>query len=172
LVVTDIRGVLPDFMMSLNRSLAMSIKQLRDWDEVVWEPNVPYSAVEFGGPSEILDKVAYTVLNPVSAGLVRRPERWPGVLSTLEKLQQGALTAERPRVWFKDKAPKKRPARIPAPYVARHCGAEVRPYDATGNDRPFPAFVARTTTSQAGEEAQLRQTHRCLPRAGFCVLIA
>jgi putative transposase len=106
LVVTDIRGVLPDFMMSLNRSLAMSIKRLRDWDEVVWEPNIPYSAVELGGPSEILDKVAYTLLNPVSAGLVRTPERWPGVLSTLEQLRGGTLTAERPRVWFKDKAPK------------------------------------------------------------------
>ena len=107
MVVTDVRRVLPDFMMSLNRSLAMCIKQLRDWDEVVWEPNASYSAVELGGPSEILDKVAYTLLNPVRAGLVRTPERWPGVLSTLEHLRRGTLTAERPRVWFKDKAPKK-----------------------------------------------------------------
>jgi putative transposase len=107
MVVTDVRCVLSDFMMSLNRSLAMCIKQLRDWDEVVWEPNVSYSAVELGGPSEILDKVAYTLLNPVSAGLVRRPERWRGVLSTLEQLRGETLIAERPRVWFKEKAPKR-----------------------------------------------------------------
>ena len=107
MVVTDVRCVLPDFMMGLNRSLAMCIKQHRDWDEVVWEPNASYSAVELGGPSEVLDKAAYTLLNPVSAGLVRTPERWPGVLSTLEQLRQGTLTAERPRVWFKDSAPKR-----------------------------------------------------------------
>ena len=106
MVVTDVRCVLPDFMMSLNRSLAMCIKRLRDWDEVVWEPNVPYSAVELAGSSEFLDKVAYALLNPVSAGLVRTPERWPGVLSTLAQLRQGMLQANRPRVWFKDKAPK------------------------------------------------------------------
>ena len=107
LVVTDVRGVLPDFMMGLHRSLALSIKQLRDLDEVLWEPNVPYSAVELGRPSEILDKIAYTLLNSVSAGLVRTPERWPGVLSTLEQLRQGMLQVERPRVWFKDHAPKR-----------------------------------------------------------------
>lgn len=107
LVATDVRGVLPDFLMTLNRSLAMSVKRLRDWDEVVWEPNVATSAVELSGPGEILDKAAYTLLNPVSAALVRAPHRWPGLVSTLEQLTQGALEATRPPVWFKDGAPKK-----------------------------------------------------------------
>jgi len=106
LVATDVRGVLPDFLMTLHRSLAMSLKRLRGWDEVVWEPNVSTSAVELRGPGEILDKVAYTLLNPVSAGLVRAPHRWPGVLSTLERLTRGTEEATRPLVWFKDSAPK------------------------------------------------------------------
>ncbi len=106
LVVTDVQGVLPDFLMSLHRTLAMCIKRLRDWDEVVWEPNVSTSAVELTGPSEILDKVAYTILNPVSAGLVRAPHCWPGVLSTCAELARGTLEAKRPPVWFKDSAPK------------------------------------------------------------------
>ena len=107
LVATDVRGVLPDFLMALNRSLAMSLKRLRGWDEVVWEPNVATSAVELTGTEEILDKAAYTLLNPVSAGLVRSPRRWPGVVSTLEQLAKGMLRATRPPVWFKDSAPKK-----------------------------------------------------------------
>lgn len=115
LVVTDVRGVLPDFMMGLHRSLAMSIKRLRGWDEVLWEPNVPYSAVELGGPEEVLDKVAYTLLNPVSAGLVRAPERWPGVVSTLDRLRHGVLQATRPRVWFKESAPKRGALRFSTP---------------------------------------------------------
>ena len=106
LVMTDVRGVLPEFLMSFHRSLAMCIKRIRGWDEVVWEPNVPTSAIELTGTSEILDKVAYTILNPVSAGLVRAPHRWPGVLSTCAELTHGALEAERPPVWFKNTAPK------------------------------------------------------------------
>lgn len=105
LVMTDVRGVLPDFLMSLHRNLAMCIKRLRGWDEVVWEPNVSTSAVELTGVSEILDKVAYTILNPVSAGLVRAPHRWPGVLSTCAVLARGTLEVKRPSVWFRDSAP-------------------------------------------------------------------
>ena len=80
LVLTDPRGVLPDFMRALNRQVAMGVKRLRNWDEVVWEPHVAYSAVALEGPQEVLDKVVYTLLNPVSAGLVRRPERYPGAV--------------------------------------------------------------------------------------------
>ena len=107
LVLTDPQGVLPDFMGWFNRQLAMCVKRLRSWDEVVWEPNVQYSAVELSGPTEVLDKMAYVLLNPVSAALVRSPERWPGALSTLGALRSGTIEAERPRVWFKDHAPEK-----------------------------------------------------------------
>jgi len=106
LVLTDPQGVLPDFMAWFNRHLAMCVKRLRRWDEVVWEPNVTYSAVELAGPAEVLDKVAYVLLNPVSAALVRSPERWPGALSTLPTLRTGTMQATRPAVWFKDSAPK------------------------------------------------------------------
>ncbi len=104
-VLTDKHAVLPLFMGWLNSQLAKGIKRLRRWDEVVWEPNVPYSAVELHGPAEILDKVAYTILNPVSAGLVNRPDEWPGVVSTLRCLKRGSLQVRRPPVWFTDRLP-------------------------------------------------------------------
>ena len=97
LVLTDVDGVLPHFMRALNRSLAMSVKRLRGWDEVLFEPNVPYSAVALSGTAEILDKAAYTLLNPVSAELVRTPGRWLGVVSTLGRLHEGVLRTKRPR---------------------------------------------------------------------------
>jgi REP element-mobilizing transposase RayT len=106
LALTDVEGVLPDFMAWLNRQLAKCIKRFRGWDEVVWEPNVTYSAVELSGPTEVLDKVAYVLLNPVSGGLVRSPERWPGALSTLGTLRRGTMKAKHPGIWFKDSAPK------------------------------------------------------------------
>jgi len=115
LVLTDVEGVLPDFMAWLNRQLAKCIKRIRGWDEVVWEPNVTYSAVELSGPSEVLDKIAYTLLNPVSAGLVRSPDRWPGALSTLETLGRGTMIAKHPRIWFKDSAPKEASVTLTTP---------------------------------------------------------
>ena len=105
LVLTDVRGVLPDFTAWLNRQLAMCIKRLREWDEVVWEPNVACSAVELSGPSEILDKVAYVLLNPVSAGLVPTPGQWPGLVTTPRALRAGSLAAEHPGVWFRSQSP-------------------------------------------------------------------
>jgi len=105
LILTDVQGVLPDFTAWLNRQLAMCIKRLRKWDEVVWEPNVACSAVELHGASEVLDKVAYVLLNPVSAELVRAPERWPGLVTTVRNLRCGTVAAEHPRVWFKKRAP-------------------------------------------------------------------
>jgi putative transposase len=105
LTLTDERGVLPDFMGWLNSQLAKRIKRLRRWDEVVWEPNVHYSAVELQGEAEVLDKVAYTLLNPVSAGLVQRPQDWPGVVSTLRTLRRGTVQVQRPKIGFKDNVP-------------------------------------------------------------------
>jgi putative transposase len=107
LVLTDVRGVLPDFTAWLNRQVAMCVKRLRRWDEVVWEPNVACSAVELCGASEVLDKVAYTLLNPVSAELVPAPEGWPGLVTTVRALRRGTMPAERPRVWFKSSAPRR-----------------------------------------------------------------
>jgi REP element-mobilizing transposase RayT len=104
LILTDVRGVLPDFTAWLNRQLAMCIKRVRKWDEVVWEPNVACSAIELPGSAEVLDKVAYVLLNPVSAALVRSPERWPGVVTTLRTLRRGTMGAKHPEVWFKSKA--------------------------------------------------------------------
>ncbi len=124
LILTDEQGVLPDFMGWLNSQLAKRIKRLRGWDEVVWEPNVHYSAVELRGEAEVLDKVAYTLLNPVSAGLVQRPEDWPGVLSTLTMLDTGSVQVQRPKVGFKDTVPKS----LSLPLTPPPCFRDKSPY--------------------------------------------
>jgi len=124
LVLTDARGVLPDFMAWLNSQLAKRIKRLRRWDEVVWEPNVHYSAVELVGEAEALDKVAYTLLNPVSAALVRRSEDWPGVVSTLKALRRGVLPVKRPDRWFTAMHPASIDLRLTPP----PCFSGVAPY--------------------------------------------
>ncbi|MBW2223719.1 MAG: hypothetical protein JRF54_05770 [Deltaproteobacteria bacterium] len=146
LILTDEQGVLPDFMGWLNSQLAKRIKRLRRWDEVVWEPNVHYSAVELRGEAEVLDKVAYTLLNPVSAGLVQRPQDWPGVLSTLKMLDTGSVQAQRPKVGFKDTVPKSLSLpltpppcfRDKSPYLARAVGAPRPPRARPQGGHPDP----------------------------------
>jgi hypothetical protein len=159
LVMTDVRGVLPDFLMSLHRNLAMCIKRLRGWDEVVWEPNVSTSAVELTGASEILDKVAYTILNPVSARLVSAPRCWPGVLSTCAVLARGTLEAKRPPVWFKDSAPKTLRLRWAVPPGFAHKKAYL---DALGELVRSRLRVLRVAHRREGKgylgEAQVRKT--------------
>jgi len=115
LILTDVRGVLPDFTAWLNRQLAVCVKRLRDWDEVVWEPNVHCSVVELAGAAEVLDKVAYVLLNPVSAGLVRSPRQWLGVVTTLRTLRRGTLEAKHPKVWFRNNAQESATVRLTTP---------------------------------------------------------
>ncbi|MGB8331734.1 MAG: transposase [Polyangiales bacterium] len=154
LVITDTHGVLPDFMAWLNRHLAMCVKRLRRWDEVVWEPNVAYSAVELVGASEVLDKVAYVLLNPVSAALVRSPERWPGAVSTLDVLRQGTLGTVHPGIWFKDDVPKN----LSLPLSLPPCFSGVLEYhEALG-------ALVRLRLTQARAELR-RQGRSCLGRA-------
>jgi REP element-mobilizing transposase RayT len=115
LVLTDPEGVLPDFTAWFNRQLAMCIKRLRKWDEVVWEPNVAFSAVELTGTSEVLDKVAYVLLNPVSAGLVRDPKSWPGFVTSVNTLRASVFRAERPSVWFTRRSDRRATLKLTTP---------------------------------------------------------
>ena len=156
LILTDVRGVLPDFTAWLNRQLAMCVKRLRKWDEVVWEPNVACSAVELSGPSEVLDKVAYVLLNPVSAELVPTPESWPGLVTTMHTLRRGTRPTDRPGVWFRSGAPR----RVTLTYTTPPIFAEHEQY------------LAALETLVSGRVNQLRTSmqqrgRRYLGRAGL-----
>jgi REP element-mobilizing transposase RayT len=155
LTLTDVHGVLPDFMGWLNSQLAKRIKRLRGWDEVVWEPNVHYSAVALQGGAEALDKVAYTLLNPVSAGLVQRPEDWPGVVSTLRALHRGAMQVRRPKLRFNDNLPPSLTLSLTSP----PCFAD--------NDAYLRALEALVDTRfKALQKQRARQGRRVLGRKG------
>ena len=153
LALTDVRGVLPDFMGWLNSQLAKRIKRLRRWDEVVWEPNVHYSAVELEGSVEALDKVAYTLLNPVSAALVEQPEDWPGLVSTLAMLRRGEVEVKRPKVGFKESFPESLTVGLTPPPCFTDRGSYLKALDALVGSR-----------LEALREQRARQGNRVLGR--------
>ena len=99
LVVTDVRGLLPQFAARLFREIAMCIKAHRGVCERVWAAG-SYSAVELMTERAVVGKIVYTIANPVTAGLVRTVKEWPGLVS-LPGAMHGtvALKGERP-AWF------------------------------------------------------------------------
>ena len=100
LVVTDPHGVLPEFLRELHRSTAKALNASQGQWENLWAAE-PCSAVVLADDQDILDKIAYTAVNPVAAGLVEQPEQWPGLCVW----QPGRTVVERPHVYFADDGP-------------------------------------------------------------------
>lgn len=80
LVVTDPLARLPAFQQLLDSFVARAVNALIGRKETFWAPH-SYSAVALGAPDDIVSKVAYTLANPVAAGLVSAGHLWPGLWS-------------------------------------------------------------------------------------------
>jgi REP element-mobilizing transposase RayT len=80
LVVTDPRGLLPDFLREVHRLTAKAMNALQGKWESLWAAE-PCNAVRLVTDIDIEDKIAYVVANPVAAGLVEQPREWPGLVA-------------------------------------------------------------------------------------------
>jgi putative transposase len=94
-VITDIQGLLPIFLRELHRTVAKALNASQGQWENLWSLH-PTSVVELASEQDIIDKIAYVVANPVRAGLVSRPEDWPGLLLW----EDGVHEAVRPELYF------------------------------------------------------------------------
>jgi REP element-mobilizing transposase RayT len=102
LVVTDPRARLPAFHQFLDALVARAVNaSLGRW-EAFWAPN-SYSAVTLVTPSDIVEKAAYVLANPVAAGLVRSGRLWPGLRSAPERIGADAQEVRRPTHFFDPK---------------------------------------------------------------------
>lgn len=104
LVVTDPRGRLPDFQRDLGGLLARSVNaSLGRWERF-WAPD-SYSAVRLSTPESIVEKVAYTLANPVACGLVKTASEWPGAESDLATVGLEGTLVFRPKRFFRPEGP-------------------------------------------------------------------
>jgi putative transposase len=119
-VVTDVKGRLPEFIHQFHRNVAVAINASLSRTENVWAAGKT-SVVELGEESDIIDKMAYLVANPTTAGLVRRPKEWPGVITT--RLRE-TKTVKRPKGFFRDEGnmPKSSQLRYTVPALLAHHG--------------------------------------------------
>ena len=105
LVVTDTRGVLPDFLRELDRTLALALKVLRKWDGAAWDHEKP-SVVELRTEQAVVEELAYVIGNPVAARAVRRAHQWPGLNIRPEQLGRVTWTATRPDYYCRPDNPR------------------------------------------------------------------
>jgi hypothetical protein len=98
MVVTDPLGQLPNFLRELHRLTAKAINAAQGQWENLWSAE-PCSAVLLADDEDIIDKIAYVAVNPVAAGLVSRPEEWPG----LSLWTEGTMTATKPLAYFRER---------------------------------------------------------------------
>ncbi len=95
--VTDPLGQLPVFMTHFHKLVAKCINASMGRWENVWSSEKP-SVVKLETEDDVLDNLAYIACNPVSAGIVDEPEKWPGLIAYLPGQM---LTAHRPDVFFR-----------------------------------------------------------------------
>jgi REP element-mobilizing transposase RayT len=99
LVVSDPDARLPEFQQYLDGLLARAINALLGRREDFWGPD-SFSAVELATTQAVVDKAAYTLANPVAAGLVRAARRWPGLWSAPDEIGAGERPVPRPNHFF------------------------------------------------------------------------
>ncbi|MBW2527118.1 MAG: transposase [Deltaproteobacteria bacterium] len=99
MVVTDPLGHLPHFLQQLHRTLALAVKELRNWDGPLWEPCAVSEVALLTAEAEAQEMV-YTWLNVVRAGLVSDPSHWPGLATNLDDVGARSITAQRPEQYL------------------------------------------------------------------------
>lgn len=104
-VLTDPRGELPRFLQRRNRLLANAVKCHRDWPEEVFA-RAPANCVALYGAAAVEREIGYTLANCVEAGLVSRPEEWPGVTTTRDGLGRALIRVARPAAYFDPNNPR------------------------------------------------------------------
>jgi len=100
IVLTDIDGIAPLFVQAMNQNISRFVNCSLGRFGAMWEggarPN--YCVLPKGG--DVMDKVVYTLANPVNAGLVKEHHLWPGAISNSAQIAKGRITTMRPKKFF------------------------------------------------------------------------
>ncbi len=98
-VVTDPEGRLPEFTAYVHKYVAKAVNaSLGRWENL-WATEQP-SIVRLEGADDVIDKMLYTLLNPVTASLVKNADKWPGLWGYREEIK-----VNQPNVFFRPEGP-------------------------------------------------------------------
>jgi len=95
-ILTDPEARVPEFLERVHRSIAKCMNAALGRWENFWSSDKP-SIVELATEQDVLDKMAYVMANPTTAGLVYSPEEWPGLIT---RRMAGRHVIQMPDVFF------------------------------------------------------------------------
>jgi hypothetical protein len=98
-VVTDVRGVLPQFLQEFHRLLALCTKALRGWPGEVFDKRSTGQHALLT-PEATIESLAYLIANPVEAGAVRYAKDWPGAHTLPRDIGSRIVKVTRPAHYF------------------------------------------------------------------------
>lgn len=148
--LTDQFAQLPDFKCLFNSLVARVMNHLRKRFDAVWSPERGCDT-KLITDSDLVESMAYTLANPVAAGLVKWSHRWPGL--TTAGLEFGeSLSFRRPAGFF-DGENHSLPDRVEVTVV--------RPALTEMSEEEFDAtFKARVRERELAAQAELRGRKR------------
>lgn len=94
----DARGCYPDFLQYFHMMLARVLNAYHGRWENFWSSEQS-NVVRMMEPSDVLDKMIYSLCNAVAADLVTRATEWPGATSIFAQYNDSTLVVKRP-AWF------------------------------------------------------------------------
>jgi putative transposase len=95
ILLTDPNGVLPDFVHRFNTLVAKALNHHLGREENFWSTERT-SMVEIFNEDTFSEKLLYTLKNVVEAGLVHKHDAWPGLTSTIARIEGDEYVAKRP----------------------------------------------------------------------------
>jgi hypothetical protein len=123
--LTDTLGNLSDFVQELDRCVARCLLAYyrarfpqRRFD-ALWSPSQSFNATLLVTPNAVVDKIVYTLTNPVKDGLVRDYRKWPGFNTRPSDWRGRVRRVRRPDYYFKN-TPEEVEYRIIAPSQLVH----------------------------------------------------
>jgi len=118
LVLSDPAARLPEFHQQLDSMLGRALNALYGRKETFWKPG-SYSAIPLETEADIIAKAVYVLANPVSARLVKRARKWPGLWSAPAGFGV-RVQVERPAHFFasKDAQPKALELAVPPGFAS------------------------------------------------------
>ncbi len=153
LVVTDVEGVMPDFLRELNRLLALTTKAHRRWPEELFNKSQT-SCVRLVTRAAIVEKLAYVIANPVAALAVRTARKWPGAIALAEELGRKVFRVRRPEGYL-DPTNERWPEVAELPVVLPQ-----QLVDELGEDGAREAVAVQVADKERAARAEGRREHK------------
>jgi putative transposase len=99
-VFTDPDGTAPLFVQAMNQNIARYVNCSLGRFGAMWEGGARPNYCVLPESGDMLDKVVYTLTNPVKAGLVSEHHLWPGAISSAVQIAKGSIATKRPTRFF------------------------------------------------------------------------